>query len=161
MQANNPYTEILQMIRAHGSKYNPPSIQLAEVLAPPPNLIIKLGDIQVKKESIFIADYLLQYYRREYYANGDLKFSDPSCSGSTDKRSDGDSPHDHGVISITVETGDFKIKGEGGEYLYFTDTLKPGDLLAVMPTYDMQTYIVLAKVVRPDKYDERRSDIVW
>lgn len=152
MKVNNPYTEMIGMMQEHGSKYNPPSIHLAEVLAPPPDLIIKLGDIQVDKNNILIADYLLKDYKRAYYANGKIQFSDPSCDGATnvvDK-------HAHKVVSISVDTEDYHIEGTGKEgtntYLWFKDTLEKGDLLAVMPTDDMQVYIVLARVVKPDAF---------
>ncbi|MFZ5987089.1 MAG: DUF2577 family protein [Bacillota bacterium] len=154
MKINNPYTEMIGMMREHGSKYNPPSIHLAEVLAPPPDLIIKLGDIQVDKNNILIADYLLSEYKRAYYANGRIIFNDGDCGGITKEACS--HPHSHLMSTIEVDTTDYHIEG-GGEsgddkYLWFKDTLKKGDLLAVMPTCDMQVYIVLARVVSPDAF---------
>lgn len=159
MKTNNPYTEMLGIIQEHGSKYNPPSIQLAEVLAPPPDLIIKLGDIQVDKKNILIADYLLSGYNRAYYANGRLIFKDENLGGASDQNSC-QHPHSHNMKSIETDTYDYCIEGKGkdgsgddrNKFLWFNDTLFKGDLLAVMPTYDMQMYIVLARVVKSDAY---------
>ncbi|HEX2924806.1 MAG TPA: DUF2577 family protein [Ruminiclostridium sp.] len=159
MKTNNPYTEMLSIMQEHGAKYNPPSIQLAEVLVPPPNLIIKMGDVQIDKNNILIADYLLAEYKRAYLADGRIVFSDDSLGGETAKNSC-QHPHPHSMKSIEVDTYDYHTAGGGREgsgedkdkYLRFKDTLFKGDVLAVMPTYDMQMYIVLARVVRPDAF---------
>ncbi|HEX3030515.1 MAG TPA: DUF2577 family protein [Clostridia bacterium] len=154
MKTNNPYSEMLSIMQEHGSKYNPPSIQLAEVIAPPPDIIIKFGDIQVDKNNILIADYLLKDYNRAYYANGRLVFKDENLGGESNKNSC-QHPHSHKMKSIEVDTYDYYIEGSGQDqdkYLWFKDTLVKGDMLAVMPTYDMQLYIVLARVVKPEAY---------
>ena len=56
--------------------------------------------------------------------------------------------------SIEVDTHDYHIEGRvsEGSGLWFKDTLVKGDMLAVMPTYDMQLYIILARLVRPDAF---------
>ena len=153
MKTNNPYTEMLGLIQEHGAKYNPPSIRLAEVLAPPPELIIKLGDIQVDKNNILIADYLLADYKRAYFANGGLVFKDDKLGGETAQNAC-QHPHPHKMKSIEVDTHDYHIEGRvsEGSGLWFKDTLVKGDMLAVMPTYDMQLYIILARLVRPDAF---------
>lgn len=155
MPVNNPYAELVKMMREHGSKYNPPAIHLAEVLEPPPEIIIKLGDIQIDKKNILIADYLLKEYKREYKATGKLKFEDANCGKTTPQVVGNHGSHTHGIASLNVNTEDFPdsfvIEGKDPYYLWFKDTLKKGDVLAVMPTYDMQTYIILARVVRPDE----------
>lgn len=157
MRVNNPYSEIIGLMMEQGSKYNPPSIQLAEVLVPPPDLIIKMGDIQVDKNNILIADYLLKEYKRSYYANGKIVFNDSDC-GTTDSYICGHTSqtHSHKVVSVKIDTEDYSVEGKGkddGKYLWFKDTVEKGDLLAVMPTCDMQMYIVLSRVVKPDAYE--------
>lgn len=108
----NPYSKLIEIMKDAGSSNNPPSIQIAEVVSPPPNLIIKMGDLQVDKDNILIADYLLgeDSYIREYKT-------------SNDKLTWGDS-----------------------NYMKYTDTLKEGDLLGVMPVEDRQLYIILARL---------------
>lgn len=70
---DNPYSKLIEIIRDKGSSNNPPSIQIGEVISPLPNLIIKIGDLQVDKDNILIADYLLkeESYIREYKSSND------------------------------------------------------------------------------------------
>lgn len=91
----NPYTEIIDVMRQQGKAFNPPSILIGEVSAPPPDLKIKIGNIQIDKDNILVADRSIFYYFNY--------------------------------------VGDYAIK--------------PGDRLAIMPTQDMQTFIVLCRVV--------------
>ena len=104
----DPYTKILKITRNEGSKDNPPSISIGKVISPPPNLMVsKTKDLQLYKDDIYIADYLLSGYSRQ--------------------------------VSIT---------GGTGTAINMLDTINNGDLLAIMPTSDLQTWIVLCKVVR-------------
>lgn len=98
---DNPFNQLIQFMREEGGYYNPPSILLAEVVNPSP-LVIKIGDdLQIDRDNLRVADYLLANYTRQTSA---------------------------GTIT-------------------FTDTLQVGDTLAVIPTEDRQTFIVLCKVV--------------
>ena len=65
MRVDNPYSDMCKVMQRQGAKDNPPSIQIASVVAPPPNLVIKIGELQVDKNNIYIADYLLADYQRE------------------------------------------------------------------------------------------------
>ncbi|MGB9813537.1 MAG: DUF2577 domain-containing protein [Thermovenabulum sp.] len=128
----NPYSTLIKIMREQGAKYNPPSIQIGQVISPPPNIVIKIGDLQVDKDNILIADYLLPTYQRQ--------ISIPMTSGAGIMSSEivGDhGTHTHTIYQLEISQG--KIQTQ--------DTLKSGDLVAVMPTEDRQTYIVLAKVV--------------
>lgn len=100
----NPYSELVKIMQEQGAKFNPPTIEIGEVISPNP-LKIRLGDLQIDKDNILINDFLLQGYQRQ-----------------------------------------FKVNGITNEYEAI-DTLKKGDLLAILPTEDRQTYIVLCKVV--------------
>lgn len=97
----NPYIELLSVMQRQGKIDRPPGVRLAEVVTPPPNTIIKMGDLQIGKGNILVADYLLPGYQRN-------------------------TPED---------------------VIMFTDTLKAGNTVVVMPTEDRQTYIILARVV--------------
>ena len=121
-QSSNPFSDLVAIMRDQGSAYNPTSIQLAEVINPPPNLIIKFGDLEIDKDFILIADYLLDSYKRQ------ITIPSTSASGTAG---------DHSISSISIPNGEIDFK----------DTLKKGDLLAVMPTQDKQKYIIIAKVV--------------
>lgn len=129
---DDPYSTLVRIMREQGAKYNPPTIQIGKVIAPPPNLVIKIGDLQIDKDNILIADYLLPNYQRQ--------ISIPMTSGAGTMSSEivGDhGAHTHTIYQLEISQGEIQI----------LDTLKTGDLVAVMPTGDRQTYIVLAKVV--------------
>ena len=109
---DNPFNQLIQFMREEGGYYNPPSILLAEVVNPSP-LVIKIGDdLQVDGDNLKVADYLVANYEREIKSKGALSVSATASDGST-------------ISSLTINSG--KIQ--------FTDTLKAGDMLAVMPTY--------------------------
>ena len=106
-----------------------PSIDIAEVLQPLPNLVIRYGDLQIDEGNIIIADHLLPGYTRS------ISLSTVSASGETAL---GGSPsHTHvidtvGVANTTATT---------------LDTLKKGDYVVVSQSADKQKYIVLCKAV--------------
>jgi hypothetical protein len=107
----NPYSKMIEIMKKQGAS-NPPSIQIGEVIEPPPNLIIMVNDLPIDKENILIADYLLkeENYIREYQTS-----SDRATWGNIN-------------------------------YIKYTDTLKKGELLAVIPVEDKQLYIILARL---------------
>ncbi len=77
----NPYAEFIKLMQSHGSKYNPPGIEIAAVTSIEP-LTIQVGDLQLDKDDLLIADYLLKDYTREIELSnsaniqGQLKFVD-------------------------------------------------------------------------------------
>ena len=99
---DNPYLTILDVIKKQGD-VGTPFITLGKVINP---TTIQVGDLQITKENLYFADYLLQDYTRKISVNN----STPNT---------------------------YKTK----------DTLMAGDTVVVVPIHDMQTYIVLAKVV--------------
>lgn len=128
----DPYVEMLSAMQRQGASMVPPGIKLAEVVSPPPNLVIKMGDLQIDKDNILIADYLLPGYGRAVT----IPLTD-SQSEVTDTVVGDHGSHTHDVTKIGVPAGTIQL----------TDTLKPGDIVAAMPTVDSQTYIILARVV--------------
>lgn len=85
---DNPYSKILEMTRNRGGNLS--GISIGEVLAPPPNLVVRVGELQVDKDNIKIADYLLKEYQREYKTSPDeviwsvrnyIKFEDTLAVG--------------------------------------------------------------------------------
>lgn len=132
MIKDNPYSTMIKLMQKHGAKYNPPSIQIGQVISPPPNIIIKIGDLQVDKDNILIADYLLPNYQRQ------ITIPETTATGTMTTELTG-SPYAH--THTMTEVG---IQGK----IQFTDTLKAGDTVVVMPTEDRQTYILLARLVR-------------
>lgn len=129
---NDPYSEMVSMMRNEGSKNNPPTIQFADVSSVEP-LKIKLGDIELDKDNLLIADYLLSNYSRQI--NTPLALN---IDGETELATVGDhGSHKHNISSL-------KISGS----ISFTDAFKKGDVVAVMPTGNVEKFVILARVVR-------------
>lgn len=131
----DPVAGIFNMMQNEGAKRNPPNLCTGKVISPPPNLSIKTGELELFKEDLKVADYLLKDYTRECYISGTLQSKTQSESGGS-----GDSSfasHFHSVSSQATVEGTVK----------FTDTLKEGDEVAMLPSYDGNTFFVLFKVV--------------
>jgi len=109
-------------MREQGGKNNTPYVQEGVVISVDP-LTIKLGDLQIGKENLLIADYLLPNYTR--------KISIPAtiATGSTTEES---------ITSVGIPDGE----------IILTDGLKDGESVALIPTLDEQKYFVLARVVK-------------
>lgn len=122
MKIDNPYSEALALMEKRGAKNNPPSICIGTIVAPPPNIVLTLGKLQIDKDNIFIADYLLSGYQRE------ISIEQAAATGSACQGS---------VSSVGIP--DTKMS--------YKDTLKAGDSVAVLATADRQKYIVFCKVV--------------
>lgn len=130
---DNPYSKMIEIMKRQSANSNPPSIQIGEVIEPPPNLIIKVNDLQIDKDNILIADYLLKDYMRE--VRTDTMANTPSkqyVTGTTTVSG----THDHNIKNLTLHN----------TKVYTEDTLEKGDLLAVMPVYDRQLYIILTRL---------------
>lgn len=106
---DNPYSKMVEIMKKQGSASNPPSIQTGTVVSPEP-LVVKVGELQIDKDSILISDYLLKEYEREYQTSSD------------------------------------RITWGDTNYIKYTDTLRKGDLLAILPVEDRQLYIILARL---------------
>ncbi len=102
----DPYVKILNTMKSKGAESNSPTICVGQVISPPPNLIVQTKDLQLYKDDIYIADYLLSGYER----------------------------------NVAITDGN-------GTTITTTDAIKIGDKLAIMPTSDLQTWIILCKVV--------------
>lgn len=73
---DNPYSKMIEIMKNQRARSNDPIV--ATVIEPPPNLIIKVNDLQIDKSNILIADYLLEGYKRnikipEVQAIGDVE----------------------------------------------------------------------------------------
>lgn len=130
MQVKNPYSDLLKIMREQGAKDNPPSIRLGTVLAPPPAIRIQTGDLVLDADDLLIADYLLPNYQREYSQTGEGTIITKTPPSPVTYSS-------YTVMESLTDTGQ----------ITFTDTLKSGDIVALLATEDRQTYILLCKVV--------------
>lgn len=119
-------------MRTQGGKNNTPYVQLGVVVSADP-LTVKLGDLQIGKENLLIADYLLPDYQRV----ASIPITDGSGVMSSTSIGEHGS-HTHNITKLGIE----------GE-IVLTDGLKADDIVALIPSLDEQTYIVLAKLVSP------------
>ena len=53
---DSPYVEILKHMQKQGSKLNPPSVQIGVMIS---SNVLKIGDLQLDKDNLLIADYLV------------------------------------------------------------------------------------------------------
>ena len=131
----DPYCDIISSMRRQSQSVAPPGIKIAEVVSPPPKIIIKMGDLQLDKDNILIADYLIPKYERK------ITIPLTASTSTVSKATVGDhGEHTHQVTKIGIANGTIQ----------FADTLKPGDTVLAVPTADGQTYIILARVVKCD-----------
>lgn len=61
----DPYVKMLNLMKKKGAESNPLSISIGKVIAPPPEIIVQTNDLQLYKEDLYIADYLLSGYSRQ------------------------------------------------------------------------------------------------
>jgi hypothetical protein len=139
----NPYSSLIEHMRTQGGKNNTPYVQIGVIVSADP-LTVQLGDLQIGKDNLLVADYLLPDYTRKYELRGDIQFNENGSFGATDSATVGDhGSHSHSLTGIDIDTDDTTQSGD----LTFKDGLKIDDIVALIPTLDEQTYIVLARVV--------------
>lgn len=121
----NELSEVLfENMRSKGAIDNPSSIQLGEILSVEP-LIIKVGELQVDRDNLLVAEHLLTHKR---------KFSLSTISAS-------------GNVSCSNGSGTLNnISIQDGE-LTFQTSLKNGDIVVCYPVFQGQKYLVLEKVI--------------
>ncbi|QZY55093.1 DUF2577 domain-containing protein [Crassaminicella profunda] len=115
--------------------------QTGIVLSPPPNIQVVLGDkIILTKEHLIIAAHVLKDYQREIEVTGNIQTKGEGGSITLKKGSSSTTYEVDGgrVGAQTTSTGTMK----------YTDTLKKGDVVILIPSTDEQTYFLIDKAVR-------------
>lgn len=112
-----------QIAEAH----TPHGTSVGKIIAPPPDIEIAWNNIILKKERIYIDEYLLIGHRRT--AKGHIvsgtQLADCGCGQE----------HEHAIDNDYAESW------------ITTDTLKPGDLVEVTPIKGDQLFIVKCKLI--------------
>lgn len=110
-----------------------PSITTGTVIAPPPNAQIRLNDVIVLDNTnlIFAASLLNTHTRMVEFKTTNAGKTDSVNDGGQGARS-----HSHVVETLDVKT---RVK--------YTDTLKAGDTVILVPVTDGQMYYVLDRAV--------------
>ena len=127
MNNDYQYAEMLQLMRSQGSKDNPETIKIGVMLSPNS---VKLDDLTLLPEDLYIADHLMGGYSRE--------LSIPYVSDAKLNVTMG--RYDVQDVSITLtKQNTLSMTGSDG--------LKAGDLVA-MQRLDNNMYLIFARVVR-------------
>lgn len=126
------YAEMIEMMRAQGRKDNPVTLQLGVMQS---SNSVKIDDLVLKAEDLYIADYLIAGYTRQIkipYVSGvtvDTTQNDPF--GSVDAQGQYHDPDTR--VSIQAK-------------ITYIDGLKKGDLVAVQKLNDTNKFVILARV---------------
>ncbi len=126
MENDKQYLDLVNLIREQGAKYNPTTLEIGTMVSPNS---VKLGDLVLLAEDLYIAEHLLSGY------TGTIKV--PYVS--------------HIEVDTTVSS-EFKDSRDTNIYVQkqitFTDGLKAGDLVAVQKLNDTDKYVILERVVK-------------
>lgn len=124
---------------------------ICTVITPPPNITLKYEDIIIPTEQIYVANYLLQNYHRQYKIDGiidniEINVSQYDFDNTTSSNSVGSHPS-HPIPKLQ---GAGKYKGSGiyqsHKDFWFTDTLIPNNEVLVEVVNN--SYVVVAQIVR-------------
>lgn len=146
-QLDNPYSSLIELFREQGAKYNAPDLMIGEILTVEP-LTIKVGSIQLDKDNLYIADYLLKDYEREYISESKINIEDGSITGKTSSTSISEhGSHSHNLNSINITSG---ITRDEGKIKTKSSCFKEGDMVAIQQLSNSNQFIVYCKLVRID-----------
>lgn len=110
-----------------------------EVLSPPPRLVVKLyNGIEVKANKIIVCEEKRAGYIREFSLEGKITEYTMDNTTSTEVASN----HSHAVKSLAGK-GSYKATGK----IEWTDELKKGDKVLMLPTNEHEKFYLVDKVV--------------
>ena len=136
------------------SKTNIKKSIICIVATPPPNITLQYENITIPTEQIYVANYLLQNYHRQYKIDGiidniEINVSEYNFNNTTSTEIAAN--HSHSIESLS---GSGTYKGAGNyqshKDIWFEDTLKAGDevLVNIVGVY----WVVVSKVTKmPNK----------
>nr|UWI22588.1 MAG: Protein of unknown function (DUF2577) [Bacteriophage sp.] len=131
----NPYIEMINIFSGVSKNNNSPVMAIGKIIAPPPNIQIAYKNFVLEKEEVWISEYLLIGYERT--AKGTLISSTQNRGG--------------GGGDAAYESHNHDINNSYTDNIIYTDTLKAGDYVSIMPLEqsagDKQQYIILDKIV--------------
>ena len=134
------YVELAKTIKSQSQ--NTPTYEgflIGEIVNEPPEIKISIDPaITLDKTNLIFASHVLTQYRREFEIEGEIQFTDENAGTTTTAAG-----HTHGIQSLNVNSNTLKAKG----FVKWTDTLKQGDKVILIPAGNDQMYIVLDKAV--------------
>lgn len=126
------YAEMIEMMRAQGRKDNPITLQLGVMQS---SNSVKIADLVLKAEDLYIADYLIAGYTRQ------IKI--PYVSGVTVDTTQHDP---FGSVDAQGQYHDPDTRVSTQAKITYIDGLKKGDLVAVQRLNDTNKFVILARV---------------
>lgn len=121
--------------------------QMGTVISPPPDIKVGLGDkIILDKEDLILAAHVLAGYEREIEGNHITGSVFSSRGGKMDFHLTGNPPSQNYTITNFSLLASTTEKSEGT--LKYTDTLKAGDKVILIPSSDNQKYYLIDKAVK-------------
>lgn len=145
---NNFINAIMKVIE---KKVNIKKSIICTVITPPPNITLKYENITIPTEQIYVANYLLQNYHRQYKIDGiidniKIDVSKYGFDNTTSSESVGDHPA-HPILKLSG-SGTYKGSGTYRSHkdFWFTDTLIPNS--EVLVEIVNNSYVVVAQIVR-------------
>lgn len=145
---NNFINAIMKVIE---KKVNIKKSIICTVITPPPNITLKYENITIPTEQIYVANYLLQNYHRQYKIDGIIDNIKIDVSKyDFDNTTSSESVGDHPAHPIPKLSGSGTYKGSGTyqshKDFWFTDTLIPNS--EVLVEIVNNSYVVVAQIVR-------------
>lgn len=124
---------------------------ICTVITPPPNITLKYENITIPTEQIYVANYLLQNYHRQYKIDGIVDNIEIDVSQyDFDNTTSSDPVSNHPSHPIPKLSGSGTYKGDGvyqtHKDFWFTDTLISGN--EVLVELVNNSYVVMAQIVR-------------
>lgn len=131
---------------------------ICTVLTSPPNITLKYEDITIPTKQIYVANYLLENYHRQYKIDGIIDNIDINVTSyDFNNNTSSQAVPNHPAHPIPTLSGSGHFNGSGTykshKDFWLTDTLIPGN--EVLVELVNNSYIVVAQIVRmPNKAKE-------
>lgn len=135
--AEQSVANLVNLQHSIAKEHTPHGTSIGKIISPPPDIQISWNNIILKKERIYIDEYLLIGHKR--MAKGHI------ISGTQDRAG--------GTGEPSYESHNHDIDNDYTESLILTDTLKVGDLVEVTPMKGDQLFIVKCKLIYLGKGD--------
>lgn len=135
----NPYSELFGIMHGVAGAHETKQVCIGTVKQSPPALVVTYNGIDLNSDELYISEYLLTEYARTTRGH---------IVSATQNRAGGG-----GYAEFASHNHD--INNDYTESIITTDTLVPGDKVAMLPVMPeggkSQQYIVIDKIVRPDR----------
>lgn len=129
--AEQSVNSIVETFHGLAASHAPMEAMVGKILSPPPEIQIAWNNIILTKKQVYIAEYLLAGRRRE--AKGHIKSATQDRGGGT------------GMAEFQSHNHD--IDNDYTDDIIYTDTLKVGDFVSVLPIKGGQQFIVTDKLI--------------